>query len=329
MLKLKGQDDMSNEVKKPTLPREENRADEAWEELLDSYQPLSIMSDDKRVSDKPTENGAMNTVGDSILNESVNNVPSEPVEKKDNPILSVLFLIGFFAYLGLFYVTSQIEPKLAMSVFGSLWLLISIVCIVSFIKDGIKDMKNVIIAFIFMYLGVGLTFVPLLQMYVPTFQGQFGFSMAMYLVFVFCIILGVLLDGIELYQMIRAKMVCTVPVQAMCLKLRDKYFWRDEVSVDEAKGYKSIMIAPGAVGFSYRTKAVRGIFQFDYKGQIYEVEDNINSGFDHPTPEKVHTLYINPENPKEFYRHMPMTHLGIFIVGTAFMAAGIICCVLF
>ncbi len=250
-------------------------------------------------------------------------------EKKDNPILSALFLIGFFAYLGLFYITAQVEPKLAISVFGALWLFISIVCVVNYIKDGIKDLKKVLFTFILMYLGVGLTFVPLLQLYVPAFGGGFGFRMAMYLVFIFCIIVGALLDGMEAYQMIHNKIVCTVPIQALCLKLQDKYFWRDEVSVEEAKGYTRVSVRPGRVGLSYRTKAVRGVFEFEYRGEKYEVEDDINSGFDHPTPDEKYTLYINPDNPKEFYRRMPITHLGMFLIGTSFLVMGIWMCMIF
>ncbi len=252
-----------------------------------------------------------------IAKEQPVNVAPQKEEKKDNPILSAMVLIGFVAWICALVYFSKAEPKLCISTFGAFWLLIAVVSVVGFIKDGIDDMRNVIIAFVFVYLGIGLTFVPILQMHVPAFQGEFGFRMSIYLVFIFCIILGALLIGVEVYRIVHSRLVCTMEVSAECLKLRDKHFWRDEVNVRETQGYYG------------RRKKVSGVYRFEYRGQTYEVQDDTNSNMDRPEPGAWYTLRINPQNPNEFYRPTLLTHIGVFVIGVVFLAAGIICCMVF
>lgn len=318
MLKLKGQDDTQNVTQKQVSFDEDCYRDDLStvqevDSLVDDFSQLSTERKNLNVDIKPT----------------VSRASAETEKKKDNPLLSVAVLLGFAAWIGALVYFSKTEPRLCISTFGAFWLLIAIVSVVGFIKDGIKDLRNVIVAFVFVYLGIALTFVPILQLYVPKFQGQFGFRMAMYLVFIFCIVLGALLIGVEIYNIIHGRAVCTVQVQAECLKLRDKHFWRDEVSVEEAKGYWYGGMRAGSVKIGWRGKPVSGVYQFEYRGQTYEVQDNINSAFDHPTPGKMLSLFINPKNPNEFYRPMPLTHMGLFIIGFSFFAVGILCCVLF
>lgn len=330
MLKLKGEDDTKNVVNKPTSLNNDYENDSTWQEIRDSYVPLEV-KEDIRVNDSVLDRTTVNSTakGDFNNNNTVNHNTVEKEKKKDNPLLSVAVLVGFAAWIGALVYFSKTEPRLCISTFGAFWLLIAVVSVIGFIKDGIKDLRNVIVAFIFIYLGVGLTFVPILQLYVPRFQGQFGFRMAMYLVFIFCIVVGALLAGIEAYRIIHSRAVCTVQVQAECLKLRDKHFWRDEVSVEEAQGYYRTRMGAGGISIAYRKKSVSGVYQFEYQGQTYEVQDDTNSAFDHPTPGKMYTLFINPKNPNEFYRRTPWTHAGVLFIGFSCLAVGILCCVLF
>lgn len=307
MLKLKDDGATGNTVRRPVSVAGEEMKDVQPMEWDEPYVSQSI---DKPVVEDVT---AKNDIEES---QPVNVDPQKEV-KKDNPIATAAVLIGFVAWIGALVYFSKTEPKLCISAFGAFWLLIAVVSVVGLIKDGIKDMRNVIIAFVFVYLGVGLTFVPILQMYVPAFQGQFGFRMAMYLVFIFCIILGILMAGVEIYRIIRGRLVYTVEVSAECLKLRDKHFWRDEVNVRETQGYYG------------RRKKVSGVYRFEYNGQTYEVQDDTNSNVDRPEPGAWYTLRINPQNPNEFYRATMVTHISVLVIGVAFLVVGIICCVVF
>ncbi len=330
MLKLKGEEEEKNVVNRSAIRNDDYETDDTWQENPTSYVERKD-ADDISMSGSVLDRDFVNPKdqGSVSNNNTVNHNTVEKEKKKDNPLLSVAVLVGFAAWIGALVYFSKTEPRLCISTFGAFWLLIAVVSVIGFIKDGIKDLRNVIVAFIFIYLGVGLTFVPILQLYVPRFQGQFGFRMAMYLVFIFCIVVGVLLAGIEAYRIIHSRAVCTVQVQAECLKLRDKHFWRDEVSVEEAQGYYRTRMGAGGISVAYRKKSVSGVYQFEYQGQTYEVQDDTNSAFDHPTPGKMYTLFINPKNPNEFYRRTPWTHAGVLFIGFSCLAVGILCCVLF
>ncbi len=307
MLKLKDDGATGNTVRQPVSVAEERTRDVQPMEWNEPY--VSQPIDEPVIKD-------IGITNDTVREQTVNVAPQKE-EKKDNPILSAMVLIGFVAWVCALVYFGKTEPKLCISTFGAFWLLIAVVSVVGFIKDGINDMRNVIIAFVFVYLGIGLTFVPILQMHVPAFQGEFGFRMSIYLVFIFCIILGVLLIGVEVYRIVHSRLVCSMEVSAECLKLRDKNFWRDEVNVSETRGYYG------------RMKKVSGVYRFDYRGQTYEVQDDTNSNMDRPEPGAWYTLRINPQNPNEFYRPTLLTHIVVFVIGVAFMAIGIICCVLF
>lgn len=305
MLKLK--EDDAKEVESPPVSfLERNEMADSFEEFEDAY----VSSELKPYVTKDTEDFVRN---DKV--KSSGNIVEE--SKKDNPIASAAVLIGFIAWIGGLVCFSKTEPKLCLSLFGAFWLVIAVASLVGVIKKGIHDARNFIVAFIFTYLGICLTFVPVLQLKVPSFQGETGFRIAMHLVFIFCIGLGTMFICIETYRLIRNRVMCTVEVSAECLKLKDEHFWRDEVKVQEITGYW------------HRRKSVSGIYRFEYEGKTYEVQDDTNSNLQRPMPGEIHTLHINPKNPNQFYRSTPLITIGMYVIGVSFLLIGIVCCIVF
>lgn len=318
MLKLKEENESSKVVKPPASTWEEPMIKDDFSDLEDAYVSSSLKTTDTKEYERSQQSTNQQIQYDNSTNGQAEQAPRQTEEKKkDNPLATAAVLIGFVLWIGGLFVFSQTEPKLCISLLGAFWLVIAIAGLVGVIKDGIGNNQNIVVAFIFTYLGVALTLVPILQLYVPAFQGEFGSRIAMYLVFLFLVLTGVLFIGIETYRIIYGYKICSVEVAAECIKLRDEHFWRDEVSVAETRGYR------------HRKKTVSGVYRFEYSGKTYEVQDDTNSNVDKPTPGEWVKLRINPNNPNQFYRQTTVSQIAFYIIGAAFLLVGILCFVVY
>lgn len=317
MLKLKDDNETSKVVKQPASTFEESCVVDDFSDMEDTYVSPSLNSTNTKEFENVQQRNQSTQDEDAEYKQSQNTVRQLQEPKKDNPLASAAVLIGFVAWIAGLFIFSQTEPKMCISLFGAFWLIIAIAGIVGIVKDGIKHNRNIVIAFVFAYIGVCLTIVPILQLYVPVFQGEFGARLAIYLVFLFFVVAGLMFVGTEAYRIFYGYKVCSVEVAAECIKLKDEHFWRDEVSVAETEGYYG------------RRKTVSGVYRFEYNGRTYEVQDDTNSNQDKPTPGEWHKLRINPNNPNEFYRQTTVSQIAFFIIGAVFLLVGIVCFIVY
>ncbi len=317
MLKLKDDNETSNVVKQPVSTFEQPNMVDDYSNMEDTYVSPSLNSTNTKEFENVQQRTQSTQYDNTEFKQSQNTIrqPQEP--KKDNPLASAAVLIGFVAWIAGLFIFSKTEPKLCISLFGAFWLIIAIAGMVGAVNDGIKHNRNIVIAFVFAYMGVCLTFVPILQLYVPAFQGEFGSRLAMYLVFLFFVVTGLMFVGTEAYRIFYGYKVCSVEVAAECVKLKDENFWRDEVSVAETQGYYG------------RRKTVSGVYRFEYNGRTFEVQDDTNSNKDKPTPGEWLKIRINPSNPHEFYRQTTVSQIAFLVIGVAFLVVGILCFVVF
>lgn len=234
---------------------------------------------------------------------------ADNTQSTGSKILSALLIVYMIALVGSLFWFSQTEPKLVISSFGTMILLIGIACMTGSKETGPK-LSNVLGALLFSLGGICMIAFPILLLYSPDFQKvdatKLGASMVAMLFMAIGATVWIGLFALTLYKLPR----CTEKVQACatgCIIHR-----RNRNSDASRQGR--------------RRKARSFLFTFTYGGQEYEVQDPIGSNMmDGCNEGDLLWIRINPENPKEFYRSRPITHTALFIVGAAALGMGLVC----
>lgn len=234
---------------------------------------------------------------------------SDNTQTVGSKIMSGILIIYMIALVGSLFWFSQTEPKLVISSFGTLILLIGIACMTGSKEEGPK-LGNILGALLFSLGGICMIAFPLLLLYSPAFQevdaGKLGAALVALMFMAIGVTFWIGLFAITLYRLPH----CTEKIQACatgCIVHR-----RNRNSNASIHGH--------------RRKARSFIFTFTYGGQEYEVQDPIGSNMmDGCNEGDLVWIQINPENPKEFYRSRPITYTALFIVGAAALGIGLVC----
>ncbi len=227
-----------------------------------------------------------------------------------NKIASALVVIYMIALVGSMFLFSQTNPKLVITSFGTMILLLGVACIVGGKQDGFT-FGNVIGSLLFSLAGICMIVFPLLLLYAPSFANVDGSKIGVTLVALFTMAVGVTfwsgLYAITLYR----KKRCNLRIQAQVVDVEEHRRIRN--SITSVRGR--------------RKRARSFIFAFTLNGQEYRVKDPIGSNMDFCDENAFVWLQINPENPQEFYRFRPITYTCLFAVGAVFFAMGALCLV--
>ena len=227
-----------------------------------------------------------------------------------NKIASALVVIYMIALVGSMFWFSQTNPKLVITSFGTLILLIGVACMVGGKQDGF-NLGNVIGSLLFSLAGICMIVFPLLFLYAPGFANVDGGKIGMILVALFTMAVGVTfwigLYSITLYR----KMRCSFRIQAQVVDAEVHRRIRNYITSVRGR----------------RKRARSFIFAYTFNGQEYRVKDPIGSNMDACAENTFVWIQINPENPQEFYRSRPITHISLFVIGAVVFAMGVLCLV--
>lgn len=222
-------------------------------------------------------------------------------------ILSGLVLAYFIFLVGGLYFCSQIQPTLCVSVFGTLLIFICVCCITGAVKESFK-VVNLVVGVLFGFAGICMTVVPLLLQYAPNFQQVDGERLAITIVILFVNAIGLSILVTVIGSLIQKRMRCTMPVNAVTV---DRILNRALSGVEQNRWHRSRRFRYG--------------FSFSYRGTEYLVEETLGTNMDRLSEGEKVELYINPDNPNQFYRRRPMTNFVLILLGASWLIIGIIC----
>ncbi len=221
---------------------------------------------------------------------------------KDN-IKSILILLCFAAVVIGMYIFSQTEPSLVISCFGIVVFAIGGAMIYGIATEGLKDPRNLIFTILFSYAGLCMIVLPPVLLYVPAMQSLNKTNLAMsFVAFGFFLTGGVVLIA-QTARFILLKKKCPVKVIAKCVEREQK----KEFETNK-KRYREF--------FYY--------FSFVYEGQEYKVKDDTASNTDGAVQGFTYDLWINPNNPEQFYRKTIKRDVAMYVMGGIFLVIGLI-----
>lgn len=223
-------------------------------------------------------------------------------------ILSALLIIYMIALVGSMFWFSQTEPKLVISSFGTLMVLLGLACLTGG-KEERLSAASIIGSIVFCLGGSCMIAFPILLLYSPAFQSVDGGKLGAALVALLFMAIGLTfwfaVYTLTFYRLSR----CTQDVQACATDyITHRRIRNSDTSVR-----------------GRRRRARSYIFTFTYNGQKYEVQDPIGTNIESCGEGELLWIKINPENPKEFYRKRPVTHTVLALIGAAAFGIGLVC----
>lgn len=232
-------------------------------------------------------------------------------DRGNSKIGTILVIIYMVALVGSIYIFSQTKPILAVVSLGTLVILIGIACMVGGKQEGFK-IGNIIGAVLCSFLGSCMVVLPLLFLYAPSFANVDAKKVILAIGMILTIAIGftfwIALYSLTLHKMMR----CRNKVSA----------YVDDYETDYKAGQINLTDLDGVK----RRKSARSmIFTFHYMGREYRVQESLASNMDLPTVGSQVILWINPENPEEFFRGRPLTFIALFMMGAIALGVGIAC----
>lgn len=223
-------------------------------------------------------------------------------------ILSALLIIYMLALVGSMFWFSQTEPKLVISSFGTLMVLIGLACLTGGKEERLKA-ANIIGSIVFCLGGSCMVVFPILLLYSPAFRSVDGGKLGAALVALLFVAIGLTLwfavYSLTFYRRTR----CTQDVQACAT---------DYITHRRNRNSNASVRGRRRLARSY-------VFTFTYNGQEYEVPDPIGTNIENCSEGELLWIKINPENPKEFYRPRPVTHTVLALLGAVTFGIGLAC----
>ena len=219
-------------------------------------------------------------------------------------ILSALVLIYFAALVGGLIVFSEIRPALCISVFGTLFIFISIATFSSAVKQKMTAVQ-IVCGIMSGFAGICMVVFPILLLYSPAFKEVDGQKLGITIVLLFVTAIGFSFLALTLIRLIVNKSRCTYPVMA---EVTDEIF--------QAKNRSSNLRRRRFASYRYQ-------FRFFYNGNEYIVEDTTASNLDKLRVGQQEEIYINPDDPEIFYRRRPKMTIASIAMGIIWLAVGV------
>ncbi len=209
--------------------------------------------------------------------------------KAGQAIISIVFLLWFVASIGLLiYFAKTGKTALALSVFGQYFLVFGIIGLVSSISDGGFKLKSLPIL-LFPLVGIGAIAGGIIIQYgSEELKKKSIDALPMIFIILFIIIgVGLIIGG--LYSAIYLKLTCTEYVNAECVEAKKQYN-------------------------KNRCEVYCPVYSFSYNGQNYKVCNDVYTNRYYPAVGQQYELYINPNNPMQFYEPYRTMSTGIFMM---------------
>lgn len=226
-------------------------------------------------------------------------VNKEEIMKPKSPkeimkiVLGIIFLIWFFASLGLIFYFDDINQYYMIICFGQYFLIFGIIALCNKVWPGI----------IFTIVGSVLIIVPILMM-----NPNLNFNWDKIIPIIGLI--GFILVGIGL--MVVPTIIKKVKEKKTSFKLSAKV-----IKLNEADDNNTKLFAP--------------VYEYSFNNKIYQKEADIYTNVNIPNIGEIVEIMINPNNPEEIYvKEANKTIIIIlFIMGLLFVVMSIICLYLF
>lgn len=210
-------------------------------------------------------------------------------------LVSIVFVAWFVASIILMlYLSSHNQGALVVTVFGQYFLVFGTIAVIS----SIKEKKFQPITLIFPLLGIGCM--------VAGFIFQFGSEAVIkqanellpYLFLSLFVIIGAAMVIITFFSSKRKHEVCTYCITGTCVELKSQY--------DDG----------------YRTYCP--VYEVYFRGEMVQISNNFYSNMHRVEVGETREIYINPENPSEFFepREEKSTRRFLYILGTLFVIVG-------
>ncbi len=242
--------------------------------------------------------------------------------KKDN-IKSIIFLAVLAVWGICLYIAYNSGSVLMYSLLGMPFFAFGILMIYGLFETGYKHSGfgvNLMWTTVVAYVGACMTIIPLLIFFSPSFKNMFGERAFVRVALMCFIVSGVVQLFAGFYKLIYNKRFCTVKSEAICVDREEHHSTRGRVVTIENTSADRIR---------NRERSYSGTFKYEYNGKEYEGEDDTFSNQNIAQKGQRYTIYINPNNPEQFYRPTPRTDAIRFIMGAMFLFIGTLAWILY
>ncbi|MCR4599825.1 MAG: DUF3592 domain-containing protein [Acetatifactor sp.] len=208
-------------------------------------------------------------------------------------IISVVFLIWFFASIGaMIYLANHEKGALCVTVFGQYFLVFGAIAVIS----GIKDKNFQPITIIFPLVGIGAMVGGCIFQFGSETVMKYTEAALPYIFLGIFFIIGMSLVIGSYFASKRRHEVCNYCISGSCVKVKDRYH----------KG----------------TRSYCPVYEVYFRDETILLCSNTYSNMNHIQVGETRELYLNPDNPKEFYEPKEEHALTVFMYVLGSMFAG-------
>lgn len=209
--------------------------------------------------------------------------------KTKDAIISVVFLIWFVAsIIGMVYVAKTGRTPLLLALFGQYFLVFGIVGLVSAISDGGFKPKHAPIL-LFPLVGAGAIIGGFIMQYGSEELKEKSLAAVPFIFIILFAVIGVGLIIAGLYTSLYLKLVCRECVNAECIEV-----------LETRNSHGGTAWCP--------------VYSYYYNGQYYKVSNDVYTNTMYPSVGQQYELYINANNPMQFYEPQNYRGTGIFMI---------------
>ncbi|MBE5861534.1 MAG: DUF3592 domain-containing protein [Lachnospiraceae bacterium] len=208
-------------------------------------------------------------------------------------ILSIVFLLWFFASIGaMIYCSKHDMGALVVTLFGQYFLVFGTIAVFSGLKS--KDFQP--ITLLFPLVGIGCMIGGCIFQFGSEEVMKYAEAALPYLFLGLFFVIGVSLVVGSYFSSKRRHEVCNYRIMGTCVKIKTSYH----------KG----------------TRTYCPVYEAYFRDETILLSNNTYSNMNHIEEGETRELYLNPDNPKEFYEPKEERSLTIFlyVLGSIFAA---------
>lgn len=209
--------------------------------------------------------------------------------KTSDAIISVVFLIWFVAsIIGMVYVAKTGRTALLLAIFGQYFFVFGIIGLISAISDGGFKPKHVPIL-LFPLVGAGAIAGGFIIQYGSKDLKEKSLAAVPFIFIILFAVIGVGLIIAGLYLCLYLKLVCREYVNAECIEV-----------LETRNSHGGTAWCP--------------VYSYYYNGQYYKVSNDVYTNTVYPSVGQQYELYINANNPMQFYEPHNSRMTGIYMI---------------
>lgn len=230
------------------------------------------------------------------------NSPSAGKENKGNssPLqkaIAAVFLVWFFgSVIAMIYFSKSSAPCLVATVLGQLFLIIGIAAIIS----TIKNRSFQIFVLIFPVIGALCLFFSMYYHFVPEKREEIMNMIPTFAIILFFLV-GLVIFLTAIINPIQLRKKCTMSILGKVVELKKRY--------------------------NGGTATYSPVYEIYFRGETIRLSNDFYTNISVPKEGETYEIFINPDNPKQFYQPSQSGKVNIFLMvfGFFFMAVPALC----